>query len=162
MIGGMDQEPRPAHASPPPPATPPSQVTPAAHLLGYGQPPEPLIRVGEYLVYFTAAAIVCGALLVALNWTVRVKQFYVDFALKVPRSTQLLMDVSDATFGCYGWVLLAVVPFVAPFLLARLRPPTRRWVATLVILLMAAFLLFAVFAVFEPMLTLMRQISGKP
>lgn len=159
MIDGMAQEPSPPHASP---ATPAAQVIPAAPLLRYGPPPKPVMYVGEYLVYFTATAIVSGVLVIALNWTVRVKQFYVDSGVKVPRATLLLFDLSDATFGCYGWVLLAVLPFTAPFLLARMRPPTRRWLATGVILLMAAFIVFGIFAVFQPILTMMRQVSGKP
>jgi type II secretory pathway component PulF len=159
MIGCMDQEaPRPNRLT----ATPPNPLTPVAPLLEYGPRPEAGMRVGEYLAHFIASAVLVVVVLVALHWGAdRMKHVYADFGLRLPRATQLLLDVSDASRACYGWVLLAIVPFAAPFVLTRMPPATRRWVATLAILLTGLFFIFAIFAMFEPMVTLMGGVSGK-
>jgi len=159
MIGCMDQEaPRPNPST----APSPRPVTPMVPLLDYGARPESGMGVSEYLAHFTAAAVMVLVIVFALHWEgPRVKGIYRDFGLRLPRSTQLLLDVSDAPRACSGWVLLALVPFAAPFLLARLRPGARRWVATLAILFMGLFAIFAMYAMFEPIFTVMIGISGK-
>ena len=159
MIGCMDQEtPRPVQSS----ATTPGLIARAPALLEYGQRPEPGMGVGEYLAHFTAAAVMVTVVLFTLHWTGdRVKLLYRDFGLMLPRSTQLLLDLGDASRACYGWVLLALLPFAAPFVLTRLRPGARRWVATLAILFIGLFSIFAMSALFEPLLNMTRAISGR-
>jgi type II secretory pathway component PulF len=120
------------------------------------------MRVDEFLADFLAAAVLVAVVLVTLHWmTDRMKMVYADFGLRLPRPTMLLLDVSDASRACYGWVMLVIVPFAAPFVLTRLPPRARRWVATLAILLVGLFVIFAMFAMFEPMITIMTRISGK-
>jgi hypothetical protein len=127
---------------------------PAAPLLEYGPRSKPGMRVGVYLADFIAAATLVVVVLVTLHWCAdRMKHVYADLGLRLPRSSLLLLDVSDASRGCYGWVLLAIVPFAAPFALSRLPAGARRWVATLAILLVGLFVIFAMFAMFEPLIT---------
>ena len=159
MMGCMSQDPPPL---PEPVATAhPAAQAPLPTLEYRPQPRGPAMGVGQYLLHFTAAAIVVGIVLFALLWVARMKQVFVDFGVKLPLSTQFMLDVSDASRACYGWVLLAAVPFGVPFLLARLRPAARRWVAVFAFLLTALLVLFVILAVFEPMVTLMEAISGR-
>jgi hypothetical protein len=157
MIACMSQDPPPLRRA----AAPAGPMTPPSPVLEYGPRPRPPMDVAQYLLHFTAAATVVGVLLFAMLWAGRMKRVFVDFGMKLPRSTQILLDLSDASRACYAWVALAIVPFAAPFLLARLRPESRRWVAVVAFLLSAVLVVFVIVAMFEPMVTLFEGVSGK-
>jgi hypothetical protein len=157
MIACMSQEPPPLPRS----FVPPGPATPAAPMLEYGARGGPDMTVGRYFVHFTAAAMVVGVLLIALFWAGRMRVIFNDFGMKLPLSTRIVLQVSEASRACYGWVLLAAVPFVVPSLLVRLRPKTRRRVATVAILLVLVVLVFTVVALFLPMFAVMQGASGK-
>jgi hypothetical protein len=73
----------------------------------------------SWIVFITSGAIL-GFLAFELLFTVPpMKLIFMDFHLRLPAATQLLLDMSDM-FASGGWIAFVVVPIILGFLIPRL------------------------------------------
>jgi hypothetical protein len=135
---------------------------PAPSPLDYGQPPASDFRVGDVLGPLIAwgafAAVVTGSMVVVL----RTKQIFLDFNVRVPGVTQLLLNVQGLLSTWYGLTVLWLIPFGVTGLVWPADRSVKRVVRRLGVVLTLLFIAYVVLALGIPMMTLTGGIYSQP
>lgn len=124
------------------------------------RPDRPGLTVGSYLFLFVATALCTSVLVAPVLYVGRLERIFLDFGLKLPLATRILLDVLRGLRAVGAGYWIWAVPAVAPLLLIRVSPRTRSRVFVLAVLLVMLLTVLVVIAVFMPMFTLMEDLSG--
>jgi hypothetical protein len=119
-------------------------------------PQKPRLNVGDFIFHFLASAMFVGLILLPMHTIQRWKQIFEDFKLELPGPAQFSIDLYDALAAIYAHIWLWAVPFVAPFLLARVRREKRGRLLLLAILvagLLSFFCLITTLLVFQDLMS---------
>ncbi|MDB5298323.1 MAG: hypothetical protein JWO31_4306 [Phycisphaerales bacterium] len=137
----------------PKPTTLPYATVPLRERVGW---PGPI----DYVLQSAAVATLVGVLVGSVARVGSLKGMYEAFKLKLPSSTEFLLDVDEtfARVGGYYWVW--VVPAVAPLLLSRLGATARNRFLLLAVIFVAAASAYCSFAVSEPMVSLVQGLTS--
>jgi len=126
-------------------------------------------RGWDYLAHLIRWLLVGGVFAIVLAGVVpRFEQLFRDFKLQLPWSSQLLLALSRWFVNDYGWVPAVPLPFLLAYLLSlpghtpQEKRKVRRWERLLAFLLIAAFLVYVIVALFMPMISLIEAISSQP
>jgi hypothetical protein len=135
---------------------------PAPSPLEYGQPPASDFRAGDVLGPLIAwgafAAVVTGSMVVVL----RAKQLFLDFNVRLPGVTQLLLNVQGLLTTWYGLTVLWLIPFGVTALVWPADRGVKRAVRRLGVVLTLLFIAYVVIALGVPLMTLTGGIYSQP
>lgn len=126
-------------------------------------PPRPVKPRPKYLASRLISSYIGYLLVMAVLvfFVPRFEPVFRDFKMDVPRSTMLLMRASRLCNQYYLWAALLPVPAVWAIANASIPYPIlRRRLRLAAFLIVAAFLIFTLLALFLPMSHLMQTISG--
>ena len=130
--------------------------------LDYGQPPASDFRPGDVLGPLFAWGAFAAVVTVSMVIVLRVKQVFLDFHLKLPGLTQLLLIVQGFLTTWYGLTVLWLIPFAVTALVWPADRGVKRAVRRLGIVLTLLFIAYVVIALGMPMMTLAEGISQQP
>lgn len=154
--------PPPARRGPPPlppPALPGRSLGYAAP--GAHAPPNPGLVIVPAL-WLAVAAIVFS---VAVVWLVPyVKEVFADLKLELPGATKLLLTIHSGLAATYAWLLVGLLPALAPLLVLTAPPELARrrarQISRWTLLALLLFIALLVLALGIPMFTLIRGTSS--
>ncbi|HZL38415.1 MAG TPA: hypothetical protein VFC78_24085 [Tepidisphaeraceae bacterium] len=112
--------------------------------------------IGSYLAYAVVMAVLVGVV-------PKFSRIFTDFNLALPLPSVLLVRASQLCITHYLWAVLLPVPAgwaLLTSMAAGSSPSRRRWVRLGAFMLVAAFLIFAILALFMPMISLINGMSG--
>lgn len=122
-------------------------------------PPRPRRPVFHWGIFVWGEHLMLAVCIIAIFVVPRFEDTLSDFKLELPPSTRILLAVArGVTMG--GFVVLLAIPVGIGFLSAQLEPGGRRALRMLITVMMAGFVLFTVFALFEPMRLLIEGMSS--
>jgi type II secretory pathway component PulF len=136
----------------------PPPIPPAP--LSYARPatskPSPKFHWGIFAWSELLMIAVCGVMIFVVP---HFEDVFRDFKIEVPTSTRILLSAAWVV-TCGGFVVLLATPVALGFISANIGPGGRRALRLLITVMMAAFILFIVVGLIQPMLTLMEGMSS--
>jgi len=116
--------------------------------------------LADFLTFFAIAAFTVGVLALPILYIDRFRKVYDDFKLKLPGSTQLMIDVYTVLDGVYARYWIWIIPVLLPLWLVRLPKDARLRIAVLMLLMAGSAVVWFVIAMIAPMFTLIEGMTS--